>query len=207
MSRRTIHAFATLVLGALLLTTVACRRPKPVVPDTVDAGPGNKPWYAGTPEMQASIRELLAQVPVTTGAGRIELGRRIVAYGEPAVPILVEGLRDPRQDTRGTAAWLLGFLQDSRSTTHLARATRDPVALVRYEAATALTRMGDPRGIRALIEGLEDDDPRVRGQCVTILEKYTGKGFGYKVDDSPEERAAAVARWRAWATGASRGTR
>ena len=36
-------------------------------------------------------------------------------------------------------------------------------------------------------------------QSLIILEEHTGKSFGYRIDDPPDERAAAVARWRAWA--------
>ena len=204
MIRTTVPTIlAILALGVVLTAVPACQKKQPP-PTTRDAGLGNRPWYIGTPEMQANIKKLLAQVPSTTGAGRLELGRRIVGYGEPAVPILVDSLEDPNQDLRGTAAWLLGFLKDPRSVPHLVKATGDPAPMVRYEAAASLLRMNDPRGLHLLIEGLSDRDARVRSQCIILLEQYTGKSYGYKVDDPPSERAAAVARWRAWARGAAR---
>lgn len=196
--------FGGALAGALLVTVLltACRGAGGGARDPTDrvgAGPGNRPWHAGPPEIQEDIRKLLAQVPTTTGAGRVELGRRIVAYGEPAVPILVEALCDPDTDMRGTAAWLLGFFKDPRTANALARACRDCEALVRYEAATSLVRMVDRRGLDTLIRGLEDRDPRIRARCATVLQDATGETFGFQPDDAPVERAAAVARWRAWA--------
>jgi HEAT repeat protein len=149
--------------------------------------------------MQEQIKKMVALAPNTSGAGRIELGRRIVAYGEPATPILVDALSDPDANMRGTAAWLLGFMKDPRTANPLARAASDKDKLVRYEAASALLQIGDPRGLQGVISGLSDQDPRIRQKCIGLLEAHTGETMGYRADDRPEERAAAVARWRAWA--------
>ena len=193
---------AALLSGALLLLA-ACQgmrsKPQEAAPTTVDAGPGNRPWYAGTPAVQGQIRRLVEMAPQTTGAGRIELGRRIVSHGEPATPILVDALSDPDANMRGTAAWLLGFMKDPRTSNALARATSDEDKLVRYEASSALLQIGDPRGLQGVISGLSDEDPRLRQKCIAVLEAHTGETMGYRADDRPEERAAAVARWRAWA--------
>lgn len=194
------HRLAGLVLGALLLT--ACQGgggKKEAAPNTVDAGAGNRPWYAGTPAVQEQIKGLVALAPKTTGAARIELGRRIISFGEPATPILVDALSDPSADMRGQAAWLLGFMKDPRTSNHLARAASDPEKLVRYEASSALLQIGDPRGLHGVISGLSDQDPRVRAKCITLLEAHTGETKGYRADDRPADRSAAVARWRAWA--------
>jgi hypothetical protein len=194
--------------AAVLLLLVGCRGigTGDRRSNTVSAGPGNRPWYAGTPEMQASIRKLLAQVPNTTGAGRIELGRRIVSFGEPAIPILVETLGSDDAALRGTAAWLLGFSRDARVVDALARTASDPDRLVRYEAASSLLSLGDPRGLHGTIDGLEDADPRIRAKCLDVLERHTGRTFGFAADGNPVDRAAAVSRWRAWAAAQGRGS-
>jgi HEAT repeat protein len=189
--------FCVLALGACTPTP-----PRPE-PEGVRPGSGDRPWYRGTPEMQRRIRALIAKMPTVEGAERIVLGRRIVSFGEPAVPQLVEALRDRNPTTRGTAAWLLGFLADPRAAPALLEASRDPSQLVRYEAATSLLRIGDDRGFPVLISGLEDPDPRIRAKCILQLKDTTGETLGFIADDAPDDRAAAVARWRAWA--ASRG--
>lgn len=198
-----IHGVAGAALLAALLLSTACQgggRQAARAPNTVDAGEGNRPWYAGTPQVQEQIKRLVALAPNTTGAGRIELGRRIVAYGEPATPILVDALSDPNPDMRGQAAWLLGFLKDPRTANHLARAASDSDKLVRYEASSALLQIGDPRGLGGVIHGLSDPDPRVRAKCIAVLEAHTGETMGYRPDDRPTDRSAAIARWRAWAS-------
>ena len=191
-----------LVLALLVpISLAACQgsRKPADAPNTVSAGEGNRPWYAGTPQMQEQIRKLLALAPEMTGAGRIELGRRIVGFGEPATPILVDALADPDPAMRGTAAWLLGFMKDPRTSNALARAASDKEKLVRYEASSSLLQIGDPRGMNALLNGLSDADPRIRAKCIGVLEAHTGETFGYRADDRPADRTAAIARWRAWA--------
>jgi hypothetical protein len=192
---------AGFVFAAVLLLGAGCQGAgRGAAPsDTVDAGAGNRPWRAGTPDMQASIRNLVAMAPKTTGAGRIELGRRIVSFGEPATPILVDALSDPDPAMRGQAAWLLGFMKDPRTADALARTASDEDKLVRYEASSALLQIGDPRGLNGVIAGLSDADPRIRQKCIVVLEAHTGETMGFRADDRPAERSAAIARWRAWA--------
>jgi bilin biosynthesis protein len=175
------------------------RDPEPGPPREVAAGPGDRPWYAGTPKMQRDIRDLIARIPQTAGADRIALGRQLVGYGEPAVPQLVDALQHPDADTRGTAAWLLGMMADPRVSDALSRATRDGERLVRYEAGTALLRLGDDRGLGTVIDGLEDEDPRIRSKSILVLQDRTGDTFGFEPSGGPLDREAAVKRWRVWA--------
>ena len=96
------------------------------------------------------------------------------------------------------SAYVLGMVKDPRSLAALQQATLSKNRLLRFEAATAMVRMGDRRGLSTLIEGLEDRDPLVRARCILVLHERTGETMEYKADDAPGERAAAVARWRAW---------
>ena len=88
---------------------------------------------------------------------------------------------------------------DPRVVPPLQRATKDADALVRYEAGTALLRLGDMSGLDPVIAGLEDSDVTIRAKCILVLRDVTGSAFGYKPDDPPLDRQAAVARWKAWA--------
>jgi hypothetical protein len=189
-----------LVLLALLLPACRSRAAEPEPPpDRAPAGEGDRDWYAGTPKMQAEIRRLIDQIPTSEGAARIEIGRKLMAFGEPAVPQLVRALSHPSTDTRGTAAWLLGMLGDPRVVPPLERAMGDPDQLVRYEAATALLRLGDRKGLDTIIGGLESPDVTIRAKCILVLRDVTGSAFGFEPDDPPLDREAAVARWKAWA--------
>lgn len=196
------RAVAVGLVLALLAAACTTRRTAPPRPDdSIPAGEGNRPWYAGTPEMRSDLEALIARLPTTQGAERVALGRRIVAYGEPAVPQLLATLDAPDPQLRGAGAWLLGFLKDPRSAARLVGALDDPVAYVRYEAAASLLKLGDDRGLPIVIDGLEAPDAMVRSKCIILLEEVTGEDLGYRADLAPDERAAAVARWRAWAAG------
>jgi hypothetical protein len=75
------------------------------------------------------------------------------------------------------------------------------------ESATAASRLlalreGDwttsMRDLAILIEQLESSDPAVRMVAIDRLMNLTGEDHGFRYDDPPAERAAAVLRWAAW---------
>lgn len=204
MSKRLIWTIA-------LLPLVACARPAPgpVEPATEGAlpdaglpssGQPDRPFASGTPLMQQRIREVLAEVPGTTGAKRLALARRLLQYGEPAIPQILDALGHEDASVRTLAAYLLGLHKDPRTLDALSAAQDDADTGVRFEAATALARAGDRRGMPLLVDGLEHRDPRIRSRSIRVLEQATGESFGYKHDDHPADRGAAIARWRSWLT-------
>ena len=190
-----------LLLTVALAASACCRKPcgPPPRAEGIPTARAARKYNCGTPKQQEAIADLIAQIPTTSGAARIEVGRLLVAFGEPAMPQLVEALRSPSADTRSTAAWCLGFLGDPRAADPLAAATTDSDKFVRLEAASSLLKLRDRRGLDVLVRGLDDGDPRVRAKCIGLLEQMTGETFGYRADLSPSDRQAAVARWRAWA--------
>jgi hypothetical protein len=155
-------------------------------------------FHAGGDRTQERMRALAARVPDASPQERLEIGRRISAFGEPATPVLLEMLRDPNPDMRELAAWVLGFRDDRRVLPALVAASSDPVPTVALEAAAARLRLDDPGGIERIVAGLEDPDPRLRSRSALLLQRTTGTTFDFQADASPEERAAAVARWRDW---------
>jgi hypothetical protein len=54
----------------------------------------------------------------------------------------------------------------------------------------------DLTAIHKLVTLLEDRDPGVRLYSATALERLCGKRYGYRYYDPPEQREAAVERWR-----------
>jgi HEAT repeat protein len=164
----------------------------------VDAGEGNRPWSAGTPAQRARIAAAIERWKTATPEEAVEIGRRLAAEGEPAVPALLEALRSPDAASRGHAAYVLGALKDRRTLPALAEAAADPVPVVRYEVGAALLELQDPRGFPVLIDGLEDRDARLRAKCIEVLAERTGQRLGFEPAGSLAERAAAVRRWRAW---------
>ncbi len=194
---------STLLLFSLGLALSACCK-KPCGPppraEGVPTAKAARKYNQGTAKQQQAIAELIDQIPAARGAQRIEIGRMIVAFGEPAMPQLVAALGDPSSDTRSTAAWCLGFLGDPRAADALYTATRDCDKFVRLEAASSLLKIRDTRGLDVIVSGLDDGDPRVRAKCIGLLEQMTGETFDFRADLGPTDRQAAVARWRSWAS-------
>jgi HEAT repeat protein len=157
-----------------------------------------RPFYEGTERMQARARELVESIPSAGTEQRYEIAKRLVAMGEPGMPALVGALDAGDADVRGLAAWALGFSNDRRAVPALRRATEDPVPHVALEAAASLLHLGDEAGLARLVDGLDDPDPRLRSRSLMALERRTKRTLDYRPDDPPEERSAAVARWRAW---------
>lgn len=64
--------------------------------------------------------------------------------------------------------------------------------------APARTQSGPRETIDALIAGLGVDDPKARAIFHSHLVEETGMFFGFKPAALPEERGAAIRRWRGW---------
>ena len=212
MTRRLVPRLAmALVLSALALA--ACRhspRPDEISGEPTSGDPGSgereadalpapRVPYRGTRRTRQDIADLLARVPSAGPPERQKIQARLVAHGEPAVVPLTQALRDPSADVRMTAAYALGMIQDPRALDALAAHRQDPNEAVRFEVATAMWRMSDLRGLDPLLYGLEHADPRIRARSIAVLRERTGDTLGYRADDTPVDRSAAVARWRAWA--------
>lgn len=74
----------------------------------------------------------------------------------------------------------------------------DSAAFNRARATGLDDEAPDAVAIPALIAHLEDADAVVRLTSHEALRERTGQDFGYIPYGTPEERAAAVSRWRSW---------
>ncbi len=160
--------------------------------------PTKRAYYEGSPEMRASLTKQIESLPGTPLKGQVVKMNRILSYGEPAAVVLEQSLRHSNAEVRAMSAYGLGLRRDPRALDQLATVVNDPDEAVRFEAATAMVRLGDRRGAPTLVRGLGSSDARVRTRSIGILKSVTGETFGYKADDEPTERAAAMARWQAW---------
>lgn len=196
-------------LLTLLLVAVACAgcqsTPEPPSADRIKHTPaaeagreGDRPYYRGTAKVQQDIRDLMGRVPGASYRQWADIARKLTSIGEPAVPQLIANLSSCNQDVQVMSAYVLGMIKDPRSLDALQRATVEGKPVVRYEAATAMLRMGDRRGLATMVDALDSPDPLVRARAILVLSDRTGETFGYKADDEPDERAAALSRWRAW---------
>jgi hypothetical protein len=81
---------------------------------------------------------------------------------------------------------------------HDFRKIQPPEPLVRARSVGQGGRESDDQVVPALVARLGDEDPVVRLAANEELRKRTGRDFGYVPWASDEERAGAIARWRAW---------
>lgn len=195
-----------LCAGVVVLGSVACHA-RPTVPGVsapdpaarVDAGEGNRPFRAGSAAERDELRALVDRLGTVRGEELLALGAKILERGEAAIPPLLDALSSPDAHVRGPAAYLLGVLKDRRTLPKLSTlAEEDPVPSVRYEASAALLSMFDPRGFAPLVAGLSDPDARLRHTCIDVLSEASHERWGYEADGPPDEREAAIRRWRAW---------
>ena len=91
--------------------------------------PGEMDFPAAPAE--PTLRNLMTTLTSKDGLARKRAREELVEIGQPAVPYLLEALKDKRRD-------------------------------VRWEAAKALSEIGDPRAALALVSALEDNDPGIR---------------------------------------------
>jgi hypothetical protein len=164
-----------------------------------DDRPGIDTYVKPGTLLEKEIKSRIDSFEYSAGVRLVQSQQRLAQIGEPAIPYLLDGLRHPSALTRGSCAYVLGLIRDLRTIPDLERVARkDDVAGVRYEAAASLVALGDNAGWRTLIEGLRDEDIRLRFKCYEMLHAVTKLDFGYAHDAAPEEREAAVKRWEAW---------
>ena len=183
MSSRLIALFVSLVF-------VACSSTSEDVP--------KKGFNAISPlakqRMQARVDNIKYQKSTTL----ITNLERIAVYGDAAIPVCVDGLKDENAMTRMGCAYVLGRIGNTQVVPQLVEALDDEVAFVRYEVASQLGTLGSRAGYRVLVSGLSDGNIRYRFKCFEALNQMTGRTFDYSHNASPERREVSVEKWNAW---------
>ena len=131
----------------------------------------------------------------TTLIGNLE---RIAAYGEMAIPVCLEGIKDENAMTRMGCTYVLGRIGNVQVIPDLEKMLADKVAFVRYEAASQLGTLGSRAGYGVLVTGLSDTNIRYRFKCFEALHAITGRTFDYSHNASAERRSVSVEKWNAW---------
>ncbi len=123
---------------------------------------------------------------------------RIAAYGEMAIPVCLEGIKDENAMTRMGCTYVLGRIGNVQVVPDLEKLLADKVTFVRYEAASQLGTLGSRAGYGVLVKGLSDANIRYRFKCFEALNALTGRTFDYSHNASSERRQVSVERWNAW---------
>lgn len=66
---------------------------------------------------------------------------------------------------------------------------------------SALATIGDPKGLRAIVEALGSDEVYVRQGAAAALEELAGDAYGFDPRLNPEESREAAAKFRQWGAG------
>ncbi|MFT7485908.1 MAG: hypothetical protein ACI9F9_001760 [Candidatus Paceibacteria bacterium] len=158
------------------------------------------PWVEASPQLQLKIDENSKRLPWTHGIERIEIIQWFAMVGEPAYPVMLGMVNDPRNDVAGAALAALGATRDSRLVEPLRELPWPDIehADLALERARTLLRLGDWSMLSILIGGLSDDRTMIRALCAQALFEATHERFGYDANSPLEERAVAIEKWQAW---------
>ena len=183
------------LLAAGLLAACASSRT-----DEGKASSGDQAEFSepNNPIVQSRLQARVDNIRYQRGVTLITNLERIAAYGEVAIPVCLEGLKNEDAMTRMGCAWVLGRIGDTRTVPDLEAALEDDVDFVRLEAASQLCSLGARSGYRTLVDGLEHERVEYRYKCFEALRDTTGHSFGYSHNAAPEIRAVAVTKWRSW---------
>ncbi len=120
-----------------------------------------------------------------------EAADRVLQVLERAPGALEKGLLIKtlgRLKVAGAARPLAALLTDrSEKNAHLKRC-----------CITALAAIGDPRGLRAIVDALGSDEVYVRQAAGAALEELAGNAYGYDPRLNPEESREAAGKYRQW---------
>jgi hypothetical protein len=149
--------------------------------------------------MGEEIRNRIASIPYQHRGELFDNLLWLAQTGEPAIPALLEGLRNNEPKVRANCAYVLGRIGDRRTIGDLNGIAKDRHDVVRMEVARALVLMGDVKHSPALIAGLDSEKPQVRYYCHEALKAATGRDYGYDhLTENEQQRKTAVLGWRRW---------
>jgi HEAT repeat protein len=100
----------------------------------------------------------------------------VVELGTPAVPPLIQALRDGNSDVRWAACEALGAIGDRQAVPPLIQALRDGNSDVRAAACRALVKIGAP-AVPHLIQALGDGNSDVREAALQAVKQIKAKQF------------------------------
>ena len=122
------------------------------------------------------FRDVVVQSGIKSSSRLCRLVDEFSTAGIASLPILLDALKHPLEEVRGTAARALGRIEDGRDEVidALATAMRDEAVIVRQSAAAALGVMEalSSDAITVLCQGLDDEDRHVREFSAMALDQY-----------------------------------
>lgn len=118
--------------------------------------------------MEKTTEELIADLKSTDDFTREEAIGMLEMKGDEVVDPLIESLGERDKNVKIAAIQILANIGDDKAIEPIIGTLKDPNKLVRREASTALTNMGDA-AVEPLIAVLDDSNWRVRGAACWAL--------------------------------------
>jgi len=116
------------------------------------------------------IKRLINQLDSDDILARYEAGRELKEIGKPAVPYLVQSLRDKRAKVRMGAIIVLGEIRDKSIVPEVIKVFEESESKKDKSAlALLLGRLRDKKASQVLIEGLNSSSNTIVGSCATAL--------------------------------------
>jgi HEAT repeat protein len=145
--------------------------------------------------------ELLASPSSKVG----EICRRLIEYGEKAVPELGRHLDNSSYLVRVDCLYCLGEIYKHKKSPAV-RALKpkiifcldDPSLAVRLEASALLCTLGDYSGVPVLLAALRHNKAYTRMIAAKALRDHFRLTFGYYYQDTPATREKAASSWDQW---------
>ncbi len=182
------------------------RDPRPLVPVLIDAIEESLREAASTPGAQAHRAELAVQwlEGITSRSFGMNVGgwREFWAENQDAsyCQWQIDAAEQDREALVSNALGKLGACEGVDEAAEVLAehtgASRRAVSLV---AARALAELEDPRAIPALFDAMEHGAAQERAQALVALARFHSTTLGFDPQADEDARAAAIARWRAWA--------
>ncbi len=116
------------------------------------------------------VRALRRETGVLRHA-RTQITAALVQTGDPAVPPLIQALKDPNALARKAVAHALGEIGDARALGPLVELLQDTELIVQQTAAEALGKMGDAQAVPPLVRALKDENLFVQKAAIQALAK------------------------------------
>lgn len=145
-----------------------------------------------------------------------DLGRRILAYkvahgvggmdrlfelaekGPALLPYIEGYMDDPDPDVRMLAAMAVKAMHHPACLPVFHRMTRSEDTMIRVMGLDGLGETVQMAVFPILVQGLRDPEEKVRYRCARVLEELTGETFGYRPEQTSEEREEPTAKWETW---------
>ena len=152
--------------------------------------------------MTKSIKELIEDLGNDDEFIQEEARGILEMRADESFEFLVEALKNKKshKKIKINSAKILGFIANEKAIDPLIATLKDSNKLVRREASTALTHMGD-KAIDPLLNILNDDDWRVRGAAAWILGSIGSKKAITPLNNLLEDENGFVKSGAKWALG------